>query len=163
VKAYVAKAVVLLLAFIIASQPVAALNVTGIPFVTTDNAVFTFPVCSNGLTILEFNSARITTAHASDLDISFPAFADGLHLGPATAGIGAGVGINGGIGVGADDNNTAGVGAGTSPAGVGVGVGLSTTANVLPFGPVNLAFPSISQTLCDSCDSQRTYFFTDTF
>ncbi len=38
-----------------------------------------------------------------------------------------------------------------------------TSANILPFGPVNLAFPSISQSANETIACQRTYFFTDTF
>ncbi|BAI62423.1 hypothetical protein MCP_2351 [Methanocella paludicola SANAE] len=37
-----------------------------------------------------------------------------------------------------------------------------TTANVLPFGPVDLAFPSISQVADQSIKYSDTYFFTDT-
>jgi hypothetical protein len=33
--------------------------------------------------------------------------------------------------------------------------------NVLPFGPVNLAFPSIEQTVVETRSYQRTYIFSD--
>lgn len=38
-----------------------------------------------------------------------------------------------------------------------------TSANIVPFGPVNLAFPSIAQSANETIACQRTYFFTDTF
>ncbi len=37
-----------------------------------------------------------------------------------------------------------------------------STNNVLPFGPVDLAFPSISQVVDQSIKYSDTYFFTDT-
>ena len=45
----------------------------------------------------------------------------------------------------------------------GVSIGASVSANILPFGLVNLAFPSIAQSANESITRQRTYFFTDTF
>lgn len=38
-----------------------------------------------------------------------------------------------------------------------------TSANIVPFGPVNLALPSIFQSANETIACQRTYFFTDTF
>ncbi len=40
--------------------------------------------------------------------------------------------------------------------------GGETMENVLPFGPVDLAFPSISQRSDQSIEYSDTYFFTDT-
>lgn len=37
------------------------------------------------------------------------------------------------------------------------------SANIVPFGPVNLALPSIFQSANETIACQRTYFFTDTF
>lgn len=39
----------------------------------------------------------------------------------------------------------------------------SLTSNAVPFGPVDLAFPSIKQAAFENTGAQRTYFFTDTF
>lgn len=39
----------------------------------------------------------------------------------------------------------------------------SLTSNAVPFGPVDLAFPSIKQAALENTGAQRTYFFTDTF
>lgn len=38
-----------------------------------------------------------------------------------------------------------------------------TSSNILPFGQVNLAFPSVSQRTNDQLAYQKSYFFTDTF
>ncbi|BAI61758.1 conserved hypothetical protein [Methanocella paludicola SANAE] len=89
---------------------------------------FGFPVIVQSGTTSAFNQ---DTAFASDfetLDIDFPVFGDGFELG-ATAGV-----------VAAD------------------GVALTGTANVLPFGPVNLAFPSISQTVEQTQEVTHTDF-----
>jgi hypothetical protein len=106
---------------------------------------------------LEFNSASTSIRDIEQLDISFPAFADGLHLGPTATAAGAGVGIGTGTGIGTEG---VGIGVGNDP---GIGVGATASANIVPFGPVNLAFPDIRQTVFESIASQRTYFFTDTF
>ena len=130
-RAYIALAMVLaiLLASALAIQPATALNVTASPFITTDSTMFMFPVCSTGLTILEFNSLAMTSCDFETIDIDFPLFSDGFAAGPTSI---------------------------TSP-------DLSFTSNVLPFGPVNLAFPSIGQTVIGRTACERTYFFTDTF
>src|SRR5512146_2332210 len=78
---------------------------------------FGFPVIVQSGTTSAFNQ---DTAFASDfetLDINFPPFVGDTVLGPL-------------VGTAAVD-----------------GVSVTGTANVLPFGPVNLAFPSISQTV----------------
>ncbi len=156
-RSYLALAIVLIIAFIITIQPAFALTETAIPFITTGCAVFTEPLSNTGLTILEFNSDSTSIRSIENLDITFPAFADGLNLGPTAAAAGAGLGLNNSLGIGTDGT---GIGAGN---GLGLGIGATTSANILPFGPVNLAFPDISQTAFDSIATQRTYFFTDTF
>ncbi len=41
--------------------------------------------------------------------------------------------------------------------------GASASSNILPFGEVSLAFPSIIQRTNDRLAYEQTYFFTDTF
>ena len=133
-RAYLAIAVAILLVSAIVAQPVMAM-VIAIPFITTDCAVFTYPVSSTALTVLEFNSQSATTHDAEDLNISFPLFSNDIVAGPSLG----------------------------SFTGNDITPGIDASANVLPFGPVDLAFPSIAQTVNQSCASQRTYFYTDTF
>lgn len=75
------------------------------------------------------------TAFASDIEnlqIDFPITADGLGLGPTS-------------GTTAIDND----------------IGLSTrgTSNILPFGPVNLAFPNVHQDVTQELETTDTGFF----
>ncbi len=42
-------------------------------------------------------------------------------------------------------------------------MGTGTSSNVLPFGQVSLAFPSMSQRTDDELTYEQSYFFTDTF
>lgn len=116
-----------------ATMPAMAQYVQAIPFITTNNAVFTQPLAACPLTILEFNSLSTIAISNEDLNIDFPVFNKIADLGPITGG--------------AELN----------------GAEVHGNANVLPFGPVDLAFPSIDQRVNDSIASQRTYFFTDTF
>ena len=120
-----------------AIQPAAAFNTTASPFITTDNTIFMFPVCTTGLTILEFNSINASSIDQETFDLNFPLFSDGSVFGPTQSGAGALLD--------------------------GVTVGSGASFNVIPFGPVNLAFPSISQKTDSIRTFQRTYFFTDTF
>jgi hypothetical protein len=78
---------------------------------------FGFPVIVQNGTTSAFNQDTATATDFETLDIDIPVFGDGFELG-AVAG----------------------------PAAVD-GVSIGGSANVLPFGPVNLAFPSISQTV----------------
>src|SRR5271157_702193 len=124
-----------------------ALTVMALP-VSADlvATTFGFPVIVQNGSTSSFNQ---DTANASDLEniaINFPAYADGLNLGPIAATVGAGVGIGNGTGVGTDDTR------------IGAGVGATVTSNVLPFGPVNLAFPDISQTVDQTQDVTHTDF-----
>ncbi|BAI61760.1 conserved hypothetical protein [Methanocella paludicola SANAE] len=89
---------------------------------------FGFPVIVQSGTTSAFNQ---DTAFASDfetLDINFPPFVGDTVLGPL-------------VGTAAVD-----------------GVSVTGTANVLPFGPVNLAFPSISQTVEQTQEVTHTDF-----
>jgi hypothetical protein len=116
-----------------------AAQVIGMPFITTDNVIYSMPASFGGFLCIEFNSTSLKQRDLEKLDIDFPLSADipgaKTALGPASAGVGASVG--------------------------GISLGAGSTANVLPFGPVNLAFPSIRQTVDQSMDYQDTYFFTD--
>lgn len=123
-------------------QALASLNqpaqVLGMPFITTDNVIYSTPASFGGFIWTEFNSTSLTRRDLEKLDIDFQLLVgDGTVLGPTVAGQGASI------------DGLAAIGAGSA-------------ANVLPFGPVNLAFPSIRQTVDQSMDYQDTYFFTDT-
>ena len=135
-RVYVAVAMVLL-TMDIAAQPAMAFTEISIPFITTDCAVLTFPNANTALTILELNSASTSITSAEKLDINFPLFADGIAAGPTKV-----------------------AGASTID---GVSFGAGASANIIPFGPVNLALPSIAQSADEIIACQRTYFFTDTF
>lgn len=124
-------------ALAMAAQPAMAFTEISIPFITTDCAVFTYPNANTALTILEFNSASTSLISVEKLDINFPLFADGIFPGPTKF-------------------------AGTSTID-GVSFGTGASANIIPFGPVNLAMPSIAQSADETIACQRTYFFTDTF
>ncbi len=130
-------AIILFIAICGSIQPVLAFTDMTIPFVTTCDAVFMQPTIHADATIVEFNDARIAKNSLETLNIDFPAFADGVHLGPSVF----------------NDGTI------TAPGTTATGI---TSANVLPFGPVNLAFPSIRQTADETCSYQRTYFFVDT-
>ena len=139
-KSWIAYAILFLLALLMTSVPAMAQYVQGIPFITTGDAVFVEPFAACPLTIEEFNSVSLTTHDFENLSISFPPYADGLRVGPVSAVTGTGIGL-----------------------GLGIGAGTTAKANILPFGPVNLAFPDIAQTVDQGTDYRRTYFFTDTF
>ncbi len=70
-----------------------------------------------------FHQQTTTAVDLENLNLSFPAFADGLHAGLSP-----------------DD--------------------LSATSNILPFGPVSLAFPSIHEDALQSADMTSTGFVT---
>jgi hypothetical protein len=131
VRAYIAYALALALLAAAAVQPAAALNEIGIPFVTSCGFVYMMPFSNTGVTIVEFNDARSSLVDFETLDIDFPAF-------------------------GRDDNGILDLGPTLLNAD-----DLSASANVLPFGPVNLAFPSIDQAVFQKSDYERTYFFVD--
>lgn len=131
VRAYLVYAIILFIALSIYVQPVAAFTQMAIPFITTCDAIYMEPTEFASASIAEFNNVNMIDTSTETLNIDFPAFADGVDLGPTT---------------------------GIAVADGGVSVG---TANVLPFGLVNLAFPSIAQTADETHAYQRTYFFTD--
>lgn len=135
-RAYLVYAIILLIAITIAVQPAMAYTQMAIPFITTCDTIYMEPTKLSDSIIAEFNNVNIIGTSAHTLNIDFPAFADGVHLGPMVASGAAG--IDGVTGID------------------------RASFNVLPFGPVNLAFPSIGQTADDTYTYQRTYFFTDT-
>ncbi len=90
---------------------------------------FGFPVIVQSGTTTAFNQDTASAVDIEDVSINFPAFTDNTVLGPSTFCDGT-----------VDD--VSGV----------------KTANVLPFGPVNLAFPSISQTVMQTQEVTHTDF-----
>jgi len=120
--------------FLVAAAPqAAALDELGIPFITSCGFVYMMPFSNTNIQITEFNQASLVDHDFETLDINFPITADGIVAGP-TAG---------------------------PFAGDGVSLGAGASSNILPFGPVDLAFPSIDQTVFRSEAYQRTYFFVD--
>jgi hypothetical protein len=91
---------------------------------------FGFPVIVQNGTTTAFNQDTASATDFETVNIDIPVFTDGTELGASTF-------KNGEVG---DDVE-----------------GLQT-ANVLPFGPVNLAFPSISQTVMQTQDVTHTDF-----
>src|SRR5512146_1245616 len=90
---------------------------------------FGFPVIVQSGTTSAFNQDTAFATDFETLDINFPVFQDGTVFGPTSGTIGA-----------------------VDP------ISLAGTANVLPFGPVNLAFPSISQTVEQTQEVTHTDF-----
>lgn len=90
---------------------------------------FGFPVIVQNGSTSAFNQGTATATDLENLNVDIPAFASFL------------------------DGSLIDVG------GAAVNVGdVSATANVLPFGPVNLAFPSISQTVLQTQNVTHTDF-----
>jgi len=135
VRAYLVYAITLIIAITMAVQPAMAYTQQAIPFITTCDTIYMAPTEFADATIAEFNSVNIVDTSVETLNIDFPAFADGAHLGPVAAS--GTVAIDGVLGTD------------------------RASFNVLPFGPVNLAFPSIKQTSNETRTCQRIYFFTD--
>lgn len=115
---------IIAIALAVFAQP-ATSAATGIPFVTTNSAIFTEPLSSTALTIEQYNSSSLSGSHASNFNIFFPLSSAGIANGRTT--------------------------------------GPFTSSNILPFGQVSLAFPSVSQRTNDQLAYQKSYFFTDTF
>lgn len=126
-----AATIALLLAF--AAQPATAFTGMGIPFISSCGFVYMQPFSAADLTIIEFNSARAATHDFETIDIDFPLFTDSFTAGPT---------------------------AGQAEAGEAA-LGAGSTSNILPFGPVSLAFPSIGQTAFKQAEYERTYFYID--
>ncbi|BAI61759.1 conserved hypothetical protein [Methanocella paludicola SANAE] len=90
---------------------------------------FGFPVIVQSGTTSAFNQDTAFATDFETVDINFPVFQDGTVFGPTDGTIGT-----------------------VDP------IALDGTANVLPFGPVNLAFPSISQTVEQTQEVTHTDF-----
>jgi|SRR5208337_2349452 len=114
---------------------------------------FGFPVIVQNGSTSAFNQDTATATDLENLNVQVPAYADGLNLGGTAINTGLGIGVGGGTGVGTD-----GTGIGIGNGGTGVGVGLKATANALPFGPVDLAFPDVSQTSDETQSVTHTDF-----
>jgi hypothetical protein len=91
---------------------------------------FGFPVIVQSGTTSAFNQDTATAFDFEELDIDFGIFSDDTVLGPAKGPICAD----------------------------GINLGAGASSNVLPFGPVNLAFPSISQTVDQRQEVTHTDF-----
>ena len=113
-------------------------------------AVFALPVYANlvpttfGFPVIVQNGSTSAfnqdTANATDfeaININFPPSIDGLNLGATT--------LTGGLSTGDDSA--------ADPS-----IGGAATFNVLPFGPVNLAFPDICQVVDQTQDVTHTDF-----
>jgi hypothetical protein len=84
-----------------------------------------------------FHEQTLNVSDIEHYDLDFPPFADGIGLGPTVAGVGA--------------------------AADGVSLGAGASANVLPFGPVNLAFPSIHEDSLQTLSATQTGFFATNY
>ena len=84
---------------------------------------FGFPVIVQNGTTSAFNQDTATATDFEDLAVNIPAFGPDFDIG------GAAMGASGGL---------------TAD---GLALGAGATVNALPFGPVDLAFPAISQTV----------------
>jgi len=91
---------------------------------------FGFPVIVQNGTTSAFNQDTATATDFENVNISIPITADGIDLGASVGPLAAD----------------------------GVALGKGATSNVLPFGPVNLAFPSITQTVDQTQDVTHTDF-----
>jgi len=135
VRAYLVYAIILFIAITMAVRPAMAYTQMAIPFITTCDTIYMEPMEFADSNITEFNSVNVIDTSVETLNIDFPAFADGIHPGPVVA---------------------------SGTAAIDEVLGIDRAAfNVLPFGQVNLAFPSIMQTADETRAYQRTYFFTD--
>jgi len=97
------------------------------------STTFGFPVIVQNGSTSAFNQDTATATDFENVSINFPAFTNDLVLGPSA--------LNNGI-IATEDTAAVGV----------------STANVLPFGPVSLAFPSISQTVDQTQEVTHTDF-----
>ncbi len=132
-RAYLAYAATIALLLIFAVQPSTAFTGMGIPYISSCGFVYMQPFSAVDLTIIEFNSARAATRDFETINIDFPLLTESFTAGPAAGQLESG------------------------EAALGVG----STSNVLPFGPVSLAFPSIGQTMFQQTEYERTYFYID--
>ena len=132
---YIGIMAVLALAFAVCALPVYANLVP---------TTFGFPVIVQNGSTSAFNQ---DTACATDFEaicINFPPSFDGINVGPLAA--------SGNLSVGSSGDDEA---AASDPL---ITTGAKATANVLPFGPVNLAFPDINQVVDQTQDVTHTDF-----
>ena len=97
---------------------------------------FGFPVIVQNGSTSAFNQDTASAFDLENVNINFPVTADGVNLGPTSL------------------SGTVTTPSGTTATG-------TASANVLPFGSVNLAFPNISQT-SDEGQSQTATSFSQT-
>ncbi len=88
-RAYIAKALVLAIAFIMFIHPAAAFTEMTAPFITTDSTVFVEPFEFADLTLTEFNQTNYAEDHIGNLDISSPALVGNTAFDQAIFGQGA--------------------------------------------------------------------------
>jgi hypothetical protein len=129
---------------------------------------FGFPVIVQNGSTCAFNQDTAKATDFETVDIQFPVHFGKLGLGATTLDAALGVGVDGEnnvdpLGLGITDDVAAGLGIGDE---LGIGAAVKATANVLPFGPVNLAFPDISQTVVQKqevthCDFAQTNEFAE--
>ena len=130
------------------------------------STTFGFPVIVQNGSTCAFNQDTAKATDFETVDIQFPVHFGNLGLGATTLEAALGVGASDdslAAGLGVTDDVAAGLGIGDE---LGVGAAVKATANVLPFGPVNLAFPDISQTVCQTqdvthCDFAQTNEFAE--
>ncbi|AFD00122.1 hypothetical protein Mtc_1368 [Methanocella conradii HZ254] len=119
---------------------------------------FGFPVIVQNGSTCAFNQDTATATDFENISIQFPVHFDDVGLGASTLSAVLGGGENGGGNNQVDEAAVEGL--------LGNGLDLKATANVLPFGPVNLAFPDISQTVNQTqtvthCDFAQTNEFAE--
>jgi hypothetical protein len=144
--------------FTIAMLAMAFMVITMPAFANLVPTTFGFPVIVQNGSTSAFNQDTARATDFENINIMFPPYFDGVALGASTLGLGVGVGVGGAddpLGVGVTDGIAAGLGIGDD---LGLGVAAKATANVLPFGPVNLAFPDICQTVVQTQDVTHTDF-----
>ena len=134
-RAFIACAIIFIIAITLCAPPALAITYMTSPYIDSCDFISLQPSQYSALTVAEFNNWNIVGTSYESLNIDFPVTADGLDLGPTA--------LDGSV---------------SAPGFTAAG---TATANILPFGPVNLAFPSISQTDFDTYGYQRTYFYTD--
>jgi hypothetical protein len=125
---------------------------------------FGFPVIVQNGSTSAFNQDTAKATDFENIDINFPLYFDGVHLGASTLGLGVGAAEAEekivdplAVGVGVDGANPTGVAVAVDDA-EALGIGAKLTSNVLPFGPVNLAFPDIEQTVFQTQTVTHTDF-----
>jgi hypothetical protein len=125
------------------------------------STTYGFPVIVQNGSTSAFNQDTATATDYENIDINFPAYFDDVHLGASTLGLGVADAEaeddSAAAAVGEDGADATGVAAVLNEA-EALGIGATLTANVLPFGPVNLAFPDIEQTVFQTQEVTHTDF-----